>query len=271
MVQFSVRNPAKRYTSRIELEEFDEIVKGTSILGVNATGSTLELLLSEHFRIRLQPDPGGNLQAVLISTLDELELPPLRFKLSVGETTPSAASVEHKIGMLRQAHALITISDSGREDELRNLWDSDPNADPEELLFPDDRLFFLAAAPGSLFLTVVTRTKAGFSAAASLLSLFYPEGRDALVRRVRAGTDLRELEVQAKRLDVAEGLLDLLAKADRIKDPTTRERARRLMDKVVSELASARIRFGEYDSDAAYDVPEADDGEEPDSPLLPKP
>jgi hypothetical protein len=61
-------------------------------------------------------------------------------------------------------------------------------------------------------------------------SIFYARGRAALLRRVEARTELEELAVEQKRLELytqrANAMLDLVLKIDKIKDPQLREKAK---------------------------------------------
>jgi hypothetical protein len=81
---------------------------------------------------------------------------------------------------------------------------------------------FLKTLPGFCF-----RAWRGLSAVASAL---YPEAREELLRRTRARTDLDELAVAQKKMELefqyANNVVDLVQKLEKIKDPEMREKAR---------------------------------------------
>ena len=68
--------------------------------------------------------------------------------------------------------------------------------------------------------------------------MFYPAGREALLRRSKARTELEELAVEQKKLEIASQraniAIELVQKVEKIKDPQLRETMR------------AAIRAGNY-------------------------
>jgi hypothetical protein len=60
--------------------------------------------------------------------------------------------------------------------------------------------------------------------------VFYARGREALLRRAEARTQLEDLAVQEKRQQLAKqranDVIDLMLKVERIKDPQLREKAK---------------------------------------------
>ena len=98
----------------------------------------------------------------------------------------------------------------------------------ENLIEPADRLFIVSASQGSFLLTVAAKTAAAFKILRNIVPLFYDEGRQAVLRRVSANTELIELDVEDKHFDVqmkkANGLIDLYNKVEKIKDPIIKER-----------------------------------------------
>jgi hypothetical protein len=73
----------------------------------------------------------------------------------------------------------------------------------------------------------------------AFVCIFYLDGRDALLRRAKARTELEELAVEQKRLEIesqrANNVIELVQKVEKIKDPQLRERAR------AAVLATGRI------------------------------
>jgi hypothetical protein len=75
----------------------------------------------------------------------------------------------------------------------------------------------------------------------AIVSVFYPAGRTALLRRTEARTRLDELAAEQKQLEIetkrANNVIDLLVKLEKIKDPAQRERVRALIVANQSVLA----------------------------------
>lgn len=76
--------------------------------------------------------------------------------------------------------------------------------------------------------------------------LFFREGRQALLDRARARTDLEVLAVQQKRMEIefqrASKAIDLVQQVEKIKDPQIRERARTAISSVGPEQLEAHGR-----------------------------
>jgi hypothetical protein len=89
-------------------------------------------------------------------------------------------------------------------------------------------------------LTVLAKSKGAFKNLNYIAPLFFEEGRQAIVERVRAGTRLKQLEVREKEINVtfqaANKLIDLVQKVDKIKDPGTREKVRQALSTNVHAL-----------------------------------
>ena len=212
----------------IDFGRFVEIVNGSTIVSAAKWDDALELGISEEFNIRFQQDAQGNLSIILISTLNENELPPLRLRIVADREAPTAALVQERIWALRQAYAIALLISTDRADSLAELLNENADADIEAtLLEADERLLIQAAGPGSFWLTVATKSRAGFRAASNVFALFSREGREAFLRSVRANAALRELEVEQKRLEIEQkrinGFIDTIAKAEKIKDSRMRE------------------------------------------------
>jgi hypothetical protein len=91
----------------------------------------------------------------------------------------------------------------------------------------------------------------------SVLCVCYARGRDALLRRVEAHTELEELAVEEKRQQLAKqqanDIIDLIGKIEGIKDPQLRKQAkaailtsrRALLPKDDAEARESRASLGE--------------------------
>lgn len=227
MADFLVINPQAGIRIQIDFGALVSLVKGAAITSLASSDGFLEFGLSESLNLRIQPDEKGGVDVVAYSTLNADDLPPLTIRIVGEEELATAEIVQRRIARLRRAYAIAYLVNVERGDELGFVLSKNPSIDIEsDFLKDDERLYIQSAGPGSLWLTIITKSKVPFQTAAILLALFYSEGRDALLRRVRANTALRELEVEEKRLKMeqnrAAGVLELLAKMDKIKDPTMR-------------------------------------------------
>ena len=135
---------------------------------------------------------------------------------------------------LRQVYAIMVLLMTERGEELAAALRADPNVDLEQVLLRDDeRLFLQAAGPGTWWVTALTKIGKAPQKALNTLSLVYGEGRDMLLERVRAATDLKKEEVEAKenreRCSTEKALIESLAGLEKIKNQEDRELARQFL------------------------------------------
>jgi hypothetical protein len=131
------------------------------------------------------------------------------------------------------------LVNSGRSAELASLLERDPDADIEAaLLGQQDRLYIVSAGPGSFWITLISKSKASYRTAATLFSVMCDEGREHLLRRIRANTILKELEVEERKFELEKnkvrGMIEVYQKIEKIKN----ERVR----KIVSEKFDENLR-----------------------------
>ena len=161
-------------------------------------------------------------------------------RILTNNETPTARKVEQRIRSLRQLYALSYLINEGRSAEAAKRLERNPNTDLEDALKPSEHLLISAAGEGSFWLTVLAKTKNAFKNLNYIAPLFFEEGRQAVVERVRASTKLKQLEVQEKETNLsfhsANKLIDLVQKVDKIKDPGTRERVRQALSTNVHAL-----------------------------------
>jgi hypothetical protein len=220
----------------LDLAALVTLIKGSSITSMAHSDEFFELGLSDKFNLRVQAH-NGETDILLFSTLNKDEIPPVRLLLLTEEELPTAATLEKRLHSLRQLYATTFLIESGREDEIAQAIQRNSETDLEELLHDEDRLLVKAASTGSFWITILTKTKAAFSTLSLIGPLFYDEGRQALLSRVRAGTELKWLEVKTKSnaitLQSVDGVIGLIQKIEKIKNPTLREQMHALlMDKV---------------------------------------
>jgi hypothetical protein len=175
-----------------------------------------------------------------MSTLNKGESPPIRLQIIPEGHTPTAIAVEQRIHSLRQLHATTFLVNAGRSEEIGRALVPNPNVDLETLLNEKDRLYVSAASEGTFWLTVLTKTKGAFRSLTTIVPLFYEEGRQALLDRMRANTALKKLAVEQTEtrlaFEKANKLIDLVQKIEKIKDPEMRERVSHTLSASLSGL-----------------------------------
>jgi hypothetical protein len=234
MSRIYIDNPLTRLNYQSDFETLIALIKGTSIVSLADSDSFLELGLSERLMLRIQPGERGTLRVTVFSTLNADEVPPVRLQLIAEGEEASAATVETRLHSLRQVYASMVLLNSGRGEELAAALRADPNTDLEQNLLHDkDRLYLEAAGPGSWFITAWTQVRKAPQKALNALSLVFGQGRDMLIERVRADTELKKEEVEAKRIanEAARRKLwfDTVKQLEKIKNPDDQELVRRLL------------------------------------------
>jgi hypothetical protein len=230
MPRFYIVNRIENTEIELDFSAFVAIAKGMSITSAATSDDMgfVELGLSERFNLSIGVAKDGDIVISLFSTLNAEEIPPLRIQIVPDHEEVSAETVERRIRMLRQVYAIATLVNSGRSVELASLLERDPNADIEStLLGPEDRLYIASAGPGSFWVTVLTKSKAAYITASSLFSVMCDEGRELLLRRVRANTILKELEVEEHRFELekhkVKGIIEVYEKIEKIKNDRVRQ------------------------------------------------
>jgi hypothetical protein len=217
-------DPISNRSFPLNFSDLLTIIKGSSIKSAALSDDFFELVLTDAFNLRIETQP----TILLTSTLNKNEFPPVRLQIIADGETPSAFTVERRIRSLRQLYATNFLVNAGRSKEVARVLDANRNADLEELLEEQDRLFVAAASEGTFWLTVLTKTRSAFRSLANIVPLFYEEGREALLERMRANTELAKLTVKEKEdklyFDRANKSVDLVQKIEKIKDPHVKER-----------------------------------------------
>jgi hypothetical protein len=228
-IKFS--DPIRGTQFMLDFAELVTLIKGSSIKSMAIGDDFFELGLSDSFNLRIQGQPDIS----LISTLNKGERPPVKLRIIAQGKTPTAEDVEKRIYSLRQLYAIAFLVNAGRTKEYAILR-INLSANFEARLNKKDRLFITAASEGSFWITVLAKTGAAFKSLSSILPLFYDEGRQALLERMRATTDLKKLDVQQKEIKVASNFVDLIGKIDKIKDPEMRTRVQQALSANMSAL-----------------------------------
>lgn len=194
--------------------------------------------MSENLLIRIDGEAPSTLRLGVFSTLNPDDIAPVRIQLVGEKEEPSALIVEHRLHNLRQIYAITYLLNEGRYEELANTLHENPNIDVELLLKEDERLFVQAAGPGTWWITVLSKVKGAGQLSLNTLSLFYGEGRQLLLERVRTGTAMKHEELVAKRIEnthaAAKAALDIASKLDKIKDEKLRDEVRDRLNRLAS-------------------------------------
>lgn len=232
---------------KIDFSEFISLVKGCSIISLASSDNFIELGLDGVMNMRIGLN-GGGFDVGVYSTLNDGDIPPFRIEVIAKGEEPSAGLVEDRIRMLRQLHAIAFLLEENRHAELALALAHDPSVDVEaSMLNEGDRLYIKAASPGSLWLTVITKSKAAYAVAWKTFSLVFTEGRGALLRRIEADTRLKELAAEEKKIDLGfkmtSGLIELHTKIEKIKDKDEREAIRRHFIENVRGISNGPPRY----------------------------
>jgi hypothetical protein len=217
------------------------LIKGSSIKSMAISEKFFELGLSDAFNLRMQIND-GSLEIFLVSTLNKGEPSPIRFQIvEEGEKPASAYIVAKRINSLRQLYATAFLLDAGRAEDIARALSENLNVDLETtFLKEEDYLFITAASEGSFWITLLVKTGAAAKTLAGIVPLFYDQGRQALLERVRATTDLRKLDVDQREMDInfqkANKIIELIQKIEKIKDPDVRERVQEVISSNMTTL-----------------------------------
>lgn len=215
---------ATNFGKSLDFADFIALVNGSSITSLAVADDYMEFGLSDGYNLRI--DRGNNV--TLFPTTNKGDTPPLRLNIIASSEIPTAELVESRLHAIRQIYAINFLIDAGREGDLvKAISSADSTLDLEDLLHADDKLLIKSASTGSFWLTLAAKSTAAWSSLKGIAPLFFDEGRQAVVERVRANTELTKLEVDKKRLEVgmqrANGMIDLYNKIEKIKDPAIKE------------------------------------------------
>jgi len=209
MTRILYLDPINDKQVELDFSDLVSLIKGSSIKSMAISDEFFELGLSDAFNLRIETNTVEQTNTsgptvFLSSTLNKGQLPPVRLKIIQDREIPTAIVLEKRIHALRQLYATAFLINAGRTQDLVNTLEQSPSADLEtSLLRERDRLFITAASEGSFWITLLTRTKAAFKTLSLIGPMFYDEGRQALLERLRATTELKKLDVKAKQWQIS--------------------------------------------------------------------
>jgi len=160
-------------------------------------------------------------------------------KTDDGPAGVPAQEIERRIHALRQLYALTFLLEADRIDDV-SIAQELSEIDLEQILNDDERLRFLATGVGSFWVTLGNLTDAGKRAIIAIAGMFYEDGRQALLKHLRAQAESAELDVQKKRMELdfakADKVLDLLDRIEKIRDPAFKATVRSVLTKICEFL-----------------------------------
>jgi hypothetical protein len=231
----------------ITLEELDELLRGTSIRHVKDWDKHI-----------LHVQTADNLTLVFNGEddlyVDVVDSGEPDYRIQLLEKGSTAMEIERRIYSIRQLYAITFLLHSGRLEKLKE-FEFDYSHDLEQnFLAPDEWLQFSSTSVGSFWTALKSASATGRQAIAAVVGTFYPEGRSALLRHLRAKADSAELDVRKKELEVSSKELDLERKRialekfrrdealkfmkdfQKITNPAQKEMLMRLMDQHMEVL-----------------------------------
>ena len=236
----SVRESAR---SELSFADFVEIVQGATVRSCASGDDFVELGLTEEINVRFQSGPGEQVDVFLMSTLNEGDIPPMRIRIVESDQPITAELVEDRLHQLRQSYAITFMIRQGRSGELKSAIIRNPKVDLESKFIPaKEKLYISSAAPGSFWVTVLAKSDKAWAALKLSLTLPYKEGRNALLRRVEAETQLKELAVDEKRVEVGlkrlRGAVTAINDIEKIKDEEMKAAMKKAFSSNIGELGT---------------------------------
>jgi hypothetical protein len=190
-----------------DFEWFVQVVKGRSIVSLAEQGpNVLEVGLSGDVMIRIRAEPKGwpgepdeGFILTVVSTRNSTE--PRSFALSLGEMPQGvpAWQLESKLRGLRTAFGILYLANSENR-VLTQYLRQHPYGDLDRLL-GDDGLQIESLSYGSWVAVLRSKGKQAVEAILALATIVFPRSRDALLKKLEAEAELKDIE--AKRAAVA--------------------------------------------------------------------
>jgi len=239
-------------------EQFVQFVKGRSIVSLADRGSSLlELGLSGNVMVRISmgrpagwpkttifgsDDPGLTIN--VFSTRNTTEPPSFAFSLGDMPPTVPAWQLETKLRGLRTAFGIFYLANSGDKALTRYLRQH-PYGDVDRLL-GEDALQVESVSYGSWVSVLRSGGKKALDAIVAVATIVFPRTRDALLKKLEAEAELKDIEAKRGAValqrdefdlekDRANYIVDLIGK---IGDPQEKEIVHKRLKQAIYELAS---------------------------------
>jgi len=234
----------------IDFEHFSTITKA-AVIHVSKTQHGFEFLLSNRFRLSVEPDTERLSVKVSPPVPDEVASARLWIIGKEEKESPTAALIEKRLWHLRQLYAVLYLLFADEGESVSEAQYTDLSLDLEQFVPAESRLQIYGLGLGSHWIdVVVTVLKKGYEKAKeapqktlNALSALTSEGRVLLMRRVRANTQKIEAdaEIRAAEARTAE------AKATQAAYAAQRESERLNQDRIKTTKA-------EFDTISAIDA-----------------
>jgi hypothetical protein len=223
-------------TLNLDFSDFQSAVKGCAILDAETQGASTILQLTENLKLNIETLPDQKTFITIQSTYQPGQSPAIPVQVISNDEQALGSIIESRLFALRQLYAMAYLLENSREDELGEYLYYKPNSDLEEMLEIEERLKYVAAAPGSLWLTITTIGKfvpATMGALATLSLLF---SRPARIELVQMGFE----QLRAAKEDIAnkrmEKLIKLTMDAEKIKNPEHKAAFLTMLGRRLSDL-----------------------------------
>lgn len=204
-------------------DEFTTIVNGSSILSTFFGEGFIEFFLSDALSLRI--DVGGRITLVPIT--EEGGISPVRVNIISDWEEPTAELIETRIHAVRQIYAIDFLTNAADGPDYIGIDFDNNTSDLEVFIDEEDKLLIRSASAGSFWVTLAVKSTTALRSLTGIAPLFFDEGRQAVVSRVRASTELKQLEVTQKTFDInlqrANAMIDLSNKIEKIKDPSFKD------------------------------------------------
>ena len=199
----------------VDFSEFISLIKGMSIKSAADWGEgRFEIGLSGGLMLRIFQSENG-LSMNIVSTINKEEISPLILTLPSETEFPSVKDLQDRLFGLRQLYSIIYLlsQNDSRLSQLVDEIDSNQDIDIENLyLEEDEKLRIESFAPGSWITTIWTKSKEAKSALTLMAGLVYKEGRENMIRRVRAETRIKEIEADENEFNLYSKKIDYINK-----------------------------------------------------------
>lgn len=227
------------FNYHLSYQEFLDLTQGLPIVGMDNLGGVFFLILAGGLKIRIT-QTGDGVSLNLIGQQEERS--PIIIKFPSDEVRPSVVDLENRLRALRQLYAIVYLlmHDDVRLNVLTQPESKESNFDIEHsCLFREEHLFIESFAPGSWITTIWTKSKEAREALILLAATVWDNGRDNILRRVAAGTRIKEAEADSKEFELLKLKLDYIQKVAK-KNPELQRAVDQIIESALVDIIGTR-------------------------------